>query len=53
MLLIKENPIITTNQIANQLNLSQRQILRHIKELTTLGIIKREGGRKTGFWVIK
>ena len=53
ILLIKENPIITTNQIANQLNLSQRQILRHIKELTTLGIIKREGGRKTGFWVIK
>ncbi|MFR7879665.1 MAG: winged helix-turn-helix transcriptional regulator [Butyricimonas paravirosa] len=31
ILLIKENPIITTNQIANQLNLSQRQILRHIK----------------------
>ena len=53
ILLIKENPIITTSQIANQLNLSQRQILRHIKELTTLGIIKREGGRKTGFWVIK
>lgn len=50
--LIKDNPTITIDQIAQELSLSRRQILRYIKELTEQCYIKREGGRKAGYWTL-
>ena len=50
--LIELNSEITRDLIAQRLNLSTNTIKDHLKRLTDLGILKREGGRKLGRWVI-
>ncbi len=50
--LMKENPKITREVIANKLNLSVRGVEYHISKLTKENIIKREGGRKQGYWKV-
>lgn len=38
--------------MSEKLNLSDRQIRKYIKRLTTMNLIAREGGRKIGIWRI-
>ena len=50
---IAENPVITTLRIAQELNLSERYVEKHIKELKELGLIERIGPKtKGGGWRI-
>lgn len=51
--IIRENPIVTTAEMSHKIGLTQRHILRLIKELTEREVIYRDGGRRYGKWVIK
>ena len=51
--IIKENPLVTTAEMSHKIGLTQRHILRLIKELTEREVIYRDGGRRYGKWVIK
>lgn len=50
--LIRENPFITTTQIASILNRDRKTITRHIKKLKELGILERVGSDRKGYWKI-
>ncbi len=47
--LIIENPKIKTEEIAVNLGITRRTIQREIDEMKALNLIKRTGGRKTGY----
>ena len=49
---IKQDNKITTTQLANQLNISKRTILRDIEKLKQQNKIKRTGDERTGYWEI-
>jgi len=51
--LLHETPQITAQQIADFLNMDRRKIESHIRVLKKSGIVKREGARKNGRWVVK
>lgn len=51
--LIKEEPSITQNKLANLLNVNTRTIQRNIKELVDMKIVERKGPTKKGIWIIK
>ena len=46
------NSNITASELSQKIGLTSRHIQRLIKDLTDKGIIRREGGRKLGKWVI-
>lgn len=50
--LMRRLPNITIDKIAEETGVSRRQTVRYINELTESGFIKREGGRKNGYWQI-
>ena len=50
--LISMNPKVNIDIIAEDLNLSTRQVKTYMKRLTDLHLIAREGGRKNGIWKI-
>lgn len=50
--LIKEQPQISAEQIAKELDLSSRTVERNLQELKTMSIIERVGSKKDGRWVI-
>ena len=50
--IIKQNPHITTAEIAMELNMSSRGVEKQIRKLRELGKIKRTGGRFGGYWEI-
>ena len=47
-----ETPTVTISQIAEQLKLHPRGIAKHIKDLQELGILRRAGSDKGGYWEI-
>jgi len=47
------NPEIITEQIAEAIGITKRQIEANISKLKALGIVERIGARKKGRWVIK
>lgn len=49
---IRENPRVTTSEMSQRVSLTQRHILRLIKELAEKEVIYRDGGRRYGKWVI-
>ena len=49
---IRENHTITTREIADVLNVSEKTVKRSIAELKAKSILKREGSKKTGYWKI-
>ena len=49
---ISKSPNVTREEISKQIGLSVRQIQKYMKRLSDLGMIKREGGRKNGRWII-
>lgn len=52
--LFLKNDMITIPELARKAGVSESKISREIKKLRTdLEILKREGGRKNGHWVIK
>jgi len=47
------NPEIITEQIAEAIGITKRQIEANISKLKALGIVERIGARKKGRWVVK
>jgi ATP-dependent DNA helicase RecG len=50
--LIRKNPNVTTTEIAAELKVVRRTVSNAIKRLKELGIVKREGSDRAGFWAI-
>lgn len=50
--LIKENPNISTQEMADYIGIDRRNIARQIKKLQDTGIISRIGPDKGGYWEI-
>jgi ATP-dependent DNA helicase RecG len=49
---IKNNPAITIDALSETLAVKKRTLERDIAELQKCGILKREGGKKNGVWLI-
>ena len=53
IILMKNNPNITAEQIANEIkDITADGVRYHIRHLKTRGIIMREGSTKSGKWVV-
>lgn len=53
VLLVKDNPSITAEQIANEIKeITADGVRYHIRNLKSHGVIKREGSTKSGKWVV-
>jgi len=50
--MIKENPRITTEMLAENTGISSRMVAKHLKSLQEQGVLKRIGGRKDGYWKV-
>ena len=50
--IMAEYPTVTAAELASMLGLTSRHIQRLIKDLVEKEIIRREGGRKLGKWII-
>ena len=50
--LIRENPAITRDELAQAIGITSDGIKYHIKNLKDAGRIEREGGDKGGYWKI-
>ena len=46
------NPYITGVELSSELGVTERTITRHITSLRKDGVIAREGGDKTGSWIV-
>ena len=51
--LIENDDTITTHDLTQMTRMSQRTLLRELASLQEKGVLVREGGRKSGRWVIK
>ena len=49
---ISNDPRVTIDELVTLMGISRRQVLRYVKELTEDEVIRRDGGRKLGKWVI-
>ena len=52
VMIINQDNEVTTERIANLLNISRRAVAKHMKRLQEEGIICRVGGRAIGYWEI-
>ncbi|MEG1934970.1 MAG: winged helix-turn-helix transcriptional regulator, partial [Rikenellaceae bacterium] len=50
--MIKENPKITLDELAEAIGKSRRTVARQIKQLQEDGVIRRVGSDKTGYWEV-
>ena len=50
--LLKKNPTLTIVELAKQVGCSVATIRRDLAYLQKLGVVRREGSRKTGSWVV-
>lgn len=50
--LIRKKERITTNELAIQLNISQRKIEENLKKLKDTGKLVRVGSSKSGYWKV-
>ena len=50
--LIRENPYVTTQKMADSIGIIRRTVAKHIKSLQEKGIIKRIGPDKGGYWEV-
>lgn len=48
----KDNPKITTEEIALACELTSDGVFYHTKKLWQQGLLSREGGRKDGRWIV-
>ena len=51
--LIEADGTITTRDLTQKTGMSQRTLLRELSALQEMGVLAREGGRKSGRWIIK
>ncbi len=51
--LMEKDVQITISDISKTLEMNQSAVQRHIEHLKDAEILKREGGRSTGKWVIR
>ncbi|MDR2547530.1 MAG: winged helix-turn-helix domain-containing protein [Lachnospiraceae bacterium] len=51
--LISDNPLTTTQAIADSLNFTRRKVDYHISQLKRAGLVEREGAKKNGRWIVK
>ena len=49
---IKENPLITAEELSGILNINERSTRRYLAKLKEQGKIRRVGGRKNGTWQV-
>ncbi|ROT06046.1 winged helix-turn-helix transcriptional regulator [Muribaculaceae bacterium Isolate-037 (Harlan)] len=49
---INNNPNASYTELAEKLGIKRRTLANRIKQLTELGLIRREGYDKTGYWVV-
>lgn len=50
--LIAENPFISYEVLAEKLNKNRTTVMRNIQKLKELGILKRVGPKKSGYWEV-
>jgi predicted HTH transcriptional regulator len=50
--LIGENPFISYEKLAEKLNKNRTTVMRNIQKLKELGILKRVGPKKSGYWEV-
>ncbi len=50
--LIGENPFISYEKLAEKLNKNRTTVMRNIQKLKELGILKRFGPKKSGYWEV-
>lgn len=50
--LLQNNPMMTREVLAEILQLSVRGVEYQLKKLKETGVIKRQGGRKAGYWLV-
>ena len=50
--LLKEEPHITRSDAAGRLGVSESSVYRELRKLENSGIIRREGSKKSGYWVL-
>lgn len=50
--MIKENPNITLDELAEAIGKSRRTVARQVKQLQEEGVIRRIGSDKTGYWEV-
>ena len=49
---MKENPLVTINELATMLSISDRAVSKPLKKLQEEGIIRRVGADRGGYWDI-
>ena len=49
---MKENPLITINELATMLSISDRAVSKHLKKLQHEGKIRRVGADRGGYWEV-
>ncbi len=52
LILMKKNPKISRKELSEKFNINQSAIQRHLNKLKEIGIIKRTGPAKGGYWEI-
>ena len=52
IVLISDDPYVTTSKMADMIGVDRRNIARNIKKLQVLGVVRRVGPDKGGFWEI-
>lgn len=50
--IIVENNEVTQEEIADRLNKTRNSIYRNLKTLQNMGVLKREGSKKKGYWKV-
>ena len=52
LIMLYANPTLSASEIAEKTGMSQRGVEKQLKRLKELGVISRQGSRKTGQWTI-
>ena len=50
---LSENPLITTQAVADTLKTTRRSVDYHISKMKNEGFVEREGAKKNGQWIVK
>jgi ATP-dependent DNA helicase RecG len=53
LVLLKENPGLTKNEVAQNLEISVNTVKQYISKLKKEGLVERIGGSKNGYWQVK
>lgn len=51
--LIKENPFITQEELSKNIGIARKSIILNMKKLQDVGLIKRIGADKNGYWQLE